>query len=345
MGKVYSIGPITGVYLKPRYAMINGQLGEDFNPGNGLDIFLDLNTLVHALATAPKYLNSLPFADNIEADLIASILGVLKHWKDFARKWENSRIFLMATEFDIAGMPEQDISKSYFSPFVHKFGQERFSIFTYNWTEAMKKIAVVLKYVPLSYMIRCNRFDSYVVPNIVDDYKSNGRYRIIVSDSPLMTTYGLEPNTKVMYARFRNMISDPEMIVKSISKIDADVMTTFIQNKVFYALLNAVIGDFDRGLIGISDLGISTFANDLLRAVERNEIPKDPKSIESVLPIIKDRLHDYLRNAYKLINIDEHTMLIPRSMVERIKSTMVDEYDIDGLSKLSVEDFNLIELL
>ena len=345
MGKVYSVGPITGVYLKPKYATINGQLGEDFTPGNGLDIFIDLNTLVHALGTAPKYLNSLPFADNIQSDLIASILGVLKHWKDYSHKYENSRIFLMVNDFDMGGMAEQEVSKSYLAPFLNKYNQEKFNLLTYNWTEAMKTIEIVLKYVPGSYMIRCRRLDNFIIPNVIDDYSTNGRFRIIISDSPMMTIYNLEPNTKVMYSRFRNMISDPDMIVKSISKINDDIMKTFIQNKVFYSLLLTLVGDFERGLIGISQLGISTFANDLLRAVERNEIPNDPKSIESVLPIIIPNLHDTLRKEYKLISVDEHTRLIPRSIIEKVRGDMVDMYDIDGLSKLQVEDFNLIELL
>ena len=40
------VGPIVGVYMKPRYAAINTFVGEDFNPVNGLDIFIDLNTII-----------------------------------------------------------------------------------------------------------------------------------------------------------------------------------------------------------------------------------------------------------------------------------------------------------
>jgi hypothetical protein len=122
-------------------------------------------------------------------------------------------------------------------------------------------------------------------------------------------------------------------------------MNTFVQNKVFYSLLNSVIGDFDRGIIGITQLGISSFANDLLRAVERGEIPSDPKSIESVLPIINTGYHDYIKKAYQLIDISSHTQLIPPSIIEKIKSNMIDLYDIDGLQSLSVDGMNLIELL
>lgn len=343
--KAYSIGPIAGVCLKPRYSAISTFLGEDFNPINGFDIFLDLNSLVSALSGSKNFLQSLPFSENVEADIIANVLSVLKHWKDFGRKYEDVRIFMIVNDFEMGGLPEQDIIKSYLVPYLNKFDQERFAQFNYYWTEAMKKIEIILKYVPKSYLIRCNRLDSYIIPNIVDDYSKNGRFRFIVTSIPLMTMYMLEPNTKVEYSKYKHQMIDPLMIVQSISNINHEIMATFVQNKVFYALLNMVVGDSDRGLIGITQLGISTFANDLMRAVERSEVPKDPKTIEAILPIINPGFHDYLRKGFPLVDIDSHTKLIPQSMIEKIKSNMIDLYDIDGLRGISVDGFNLIELI
>jgi hypothetical protein len=82
-----------------------------------------------------------------------------------------------------------------------------------------------------------------------------------------------------------------------------------------------------------------------LRAVERHEIPNNPKTIDSVLPIIDQGYHDYLRKAFKLIDIKTHTDMIPQSTIERIKSNMIDKYDIDAFMKLRVGDLNLMELL
>ena len=135
------------------------------------------------------------------------------------------------------------------------------------------------------------------------------------------------------------------MIVQAVSKIDEDVMTTFIKNRVFYNILSEIIGDFDRGIIGLTQLGLSTFAADLLRAVERHEVPENPSSIESVLPVIKPTFHDYLRRAYPLVDIPSHTNMIKPSMIEKLKSNLVDLYDIDGLSQINVEGMNLLELL
>lgn len=341
----FSIGPICGMLLKPRYASITTFLGEDFCPINGLDIFIDLNALVSALSTSSKFLNSLPFSQDVEADIIANVLSVVKHWKDFGRKYEDTRIFLIVNDFEMGMLVEQDTLKSYLIPYKNKFDQERFAQMNYYWTEAMKRIEIILKYVPKSYIIRCNRFDSYAIPNIIDDYKTSGRKRLILTGSSLMTTYTLEPDTKVIYVKFKHQMVDPLMIVQSISNISDSIMNTFIKNKIFYGLLNAVIGDFDRGLIGITQLGISAFANDLLRAVERHEIPENPKSIESIFPIIQPGYHEYLKKAYPLVDIELHSNMIPQSSIEKVKSCMIDMFDIDGLRGLSVADFNLLELL
>lgn len=348
MMKEFSVGPIIGMLLKPRYAKINAFLGEDYIPcKNGLDIFIDLNVVINALSTSTKFLNSLPFSDGarIEADIISNILSVVKHWKDWSRKFDNTRIFLIVNNFEMIKLPEQDIIKSYLIPYIGKFDQKCYAQMNYFWTESMKKIEIVLKYVPQSYLIRCSRVDSYIVPNIIDNYKTNDRSRLIITGSSLMTMYGLESNTNVILSKFKHQMSDMEMIVKSISNIDEPIMTTFIKNKVFYGLLNAIIGDFDRGMIGITQLGISTFANDLLRAVERGEIPKDPKTIDSVLPVIQQGYHDYLRKAFMLVDINTHTLFIPQSLIEKIRSNMIDLYDIDAFRGLSVDGFNLMELL
>lgn len=341
------VGPIVGVYMKPRYAAINTFVGEDFNPVNGLDIFIDLNTIISALSSSSKFLNSLPFSNGneVEVAIISNILSVLDHWKKWSRKYEDTRIFLIVNDFEMKTLPEQDIIRSYLMPYVNKYDQERFAQFNYFWTESMKKIGIVLKYIPKSYLIRCNKLDSNIIPTVIDDYNSNGRQRIIVSGSVSMTPYILEDNTIFVYTKFKHQMSDPVMIIQSVSKIDDDVMKTFIKNKVFFGILSAVIGDFDRGLIGITQLGISGVANDLLRAVEKGDIPKDPKSIDSVLPIINPTFHDYLRKAYMLLNIENHALLITQSIKEEIKSSMIDLFDIDGLSKLSVGDLNLMDLL
>lgn len=346
---MYSIGPIIGSLMKPKYRIINTVLGEDFNPGKGIDVFIDLNTLISALSSAQKFMRELPFSENVETDIISNVLYMVKHWKDFMKKYENYRIFLIYNSFEMAMLSEQETLKSYLLPYVHKFENDRFKQFVYYWNESMKRVGIILKYIPNVYLLCTNRFDSFVVPNVVDDYNTNGRKRLILTGNPLMTNYTYMENTYVMYTRYRRnapcQISDPLMIVQSVTSVDDDVMTTFIKNKVFYNLMNVIVGDFDRGIIGLSQLGISTFATNLLRSVERREIPDNPKSIESVMGVIQPMYHDYIKTSYPLVDIDSHSRLIKPSQLEKLKSDMVDVIDIDGLHSISIEGLNLLELL
>lgn len=348
MAKCYPIGPITGL-LKPRYRVISNILGDDFDPIDGLDIFIDLNTLVTALSTSQKFIRSLPFAENTEIEIISGILMTVKHWKDFSRKWENVRIILFVNEFDMPVLFEHETLQSYLIPYVNKFKREQLTQFTYYWGESIKRVELVLKYIPNVYLIRCDRFDSYVIPNIIEDYDISNRHRIIVSNNSMMTNYWYMKNTHIIFSRYRHtgmsQLSDPLMIAQSLSKIDDDIMSTFVKNRVLYNLLNIIIGDFDRGITGCTTTGITYLASNLLRAIERREIPENPESIDSVLPVVDKAFHDYIRKSYPLVDIPSHTMLIPKSQIEKVKSCMVDLYDIDGLKALSVGGLNLIELL
>ncbi len=346
---MYSIGPIIGSLMKPKYRIINTVLGEDFNPDKGIDVFIDLNTLISALSSAQKFMRELPFSENVETDIISNVLYMVKHWKDFMKKYENYRIFLIYNSFEMTMLSEQETLKSYLLPYVHKFENDRFKQFVYYWNESMKRVGIILKYIPNVYLLCTNRFDSFVVPNVVDDYNTNGRKRLILTGNPLMTNYTYMENTYVMYTRYRRnapcQISDPLMIVQSVTSVDDDVMATFIKNKVFYNLMNIIVGDFDRGIIGLSQLGISTFATNLLRSVERREIPDNPKSIESVMGVIQPMYHDYIKTSYPFVDIDSHSRLIKPSQLEKLKSDMVDVIDIDGLHSISIEGLNLLELL
>jgi hypothetical protein len=228
---------------------------------------------------------------------------------------------------------------------VNKYRQDRFSKLKEYWNSALQKVSVIMKYIPNSYIINCNRFDSLVFPELI----SGDREKIIVTASSMMTNYTYIPKSYVLYSRFSNegisSINDPIMIVQSISKIDDPIMSTFCQNRVFYNLLNAIIGDFERGIIGLSQMGITTFATDLLRAVEKHEIPNNPMNVESVINVIKPQFLPYVKQSYPLIDIKTNASIIKLSNVEKIKATMIDQIDIDGLQSLTIDGLNLLELV
>lgn len=345
----YTLGRLCAV-VKPKYRVISTILGETFNPQKGLDVFIDLNSVIDASASSQKYLNAMAFASDVAQDMLSSILMILKHWKDYTRKYENVRIFMMVNDFEMdEDMFEREQLKSYLLPHQNKFAQDRFNQLKYYWTECLNRIEVVLKYIPGSYLIKCKKCDSFIIPNLFDDYKESGRHRIIVSGNPLFSGYLYAPNTNSIYSRYRVtgmcQLSDPQMIVCTLSKIDEPIMETFVKNKVFFNLLNAIVGDKQRGLIGLTQLGITSFAESLLRSIEKRDIPENPLTIESVLPAIDTQYHDYLKTVYPLIDIEDHSKMIPLSHITELKSNMIDLYDIDGLKGITVNDLNLLELL
>jgi hypothetical protein len=343
-----STGVCSGI-LKPKYKVIASMLGEGYYPTKGLDVFIDFNTLFTSISTYKKFMSNLPFQDHVDIDMISTILLTFKHWKDFTRKWNDVRIFGFVNAFDMGVLPESKVLKSYLVPYVNKYHQERFSQVTYYWNEAMKMVETVLKYVPNMYMIRCDRFDSFMIPNVIDDYTKNQRDRVIISGNALFTNYQFSNQTKTIYSRIhRNgvmQLSDPLMIVQSITKTDDEILSQFTTNKVFYNLLNAIVGDFDRGIIGLPQTSITAVAYTILRCVERHEIPADPKSVESILPAIDHAYHDYITQAYPLVDVDMHAQLIPQSLIEKVRSQMIDLYDVDGLNAININGLNLLELL
>jgi hypothetical protein len=343
--KEYSIGPLTG-QLKPKYKIIKMTVGEYYAPLNGVDIYIDLGSLLKSMTSSKKFLNSLPFSTNTETDIVYCLLMTYKHWKDFTRKWNNVRIIMMNNDFVPFNTAEQSVLKSYMMPFKHKYESDTFQQLVYYWNEAIKKVQTVLNYIPDAHLVNCNRFDIYVLPEIISD---KTRDRIIVTADPFMTSHFYMDNTKVIYTRFGqyglSQISDPKLLVHAVSHIDDEIVDTFIQNRVFYNTLQSFIGCRDRAIQGIQPMGVTAYASDLIRAVEQRKIPDNPMSIESILPAINEKYHDYVLKTYPLVDIEQHAKLVTPSMIEKTKSNMVDLLDIDGLSQLSIEGLNLLELM
>lgn len=350
MNKQVSSGPVSGL-LKPRYKIIATILGELYNPERGVDIFIDFDTFIHSLAKYQKYLNYLPFSGNeVEVDLMSSMLTTLNHWKNFAKKWDNVRVIGIMNDFQFKTLAERKYLKSYLIPHEHMYQDTKYDQFRYYVSEAVKKVQTILKYVPNMYLLTANEFDSFIIPNVLDDYQKSGRARIIISSGHFMTGYHNQPNTKMIYTKYRfkngtQQLSDPLSIIQSFTKVDEAIMSTFCENKVFYNLLNIIVGDFERGIVGLTQLGITSFAYDLTRGVEKNKIRSDPKSVESTLPVIDKAYHDYVLKSYPLVDIESHSKMIPQSSIQNLKSTMVDLVDIDGLRSLSIDGLNLLELL
>lgn len=344
----------TGKYsasLKPRYKDIGRLLGEDYKAENGLDVFIDFNTFVSSISSVQKFLNQIPFMDQklIELDMLSSILTTYLHWKNFTRKWDNVRIYGFVNDLEMGVVSESSHLKTYLIPYVNKFRQDRFKQLSYYWTETVKMVDKILKYVPQMYMIHCSKFDSYVIPNVIDDYSNNTRDRLVVTGNSLMTGYQFMDRTKIIYSKFIGSsmarLTDPIMVVQSVTKIHEDIMVEFTRNKVCYNLLNVIIGDFERGIIGLPQASITSVACSLLRCMERNEIPKDPKSVESILPAVDKMYHNYILQAYPLVDIDMHSQMVQPSALEKTKSQLIDLYDIDGLNSITIDGMNLLELL
>lgn len=348
--KPVSCGPISGL-LKTRYKVASTNLGELYMPTKGLDIFVDFNSFIHSLGRYRKYQNYLPFAGpEVEIDLISGFLSTLHHWKNFAKKWDNVRIIGFWNSFEMKErIAERKQLKSYLVPYVNYYSAQQYQQYVYYVKQAIERVQAILTYVPNMYMITCDEYDSFVLPNVLEDYERTGRKRIIVSACPLMTAYQYTPMSKVIFAKYKRAmythLTDPIMIVQSITKVDDEIVSEFAKNRVFYNLLNAITGDYERGIIGLTQMAITSFAYTLLRGVEQNKIPSNPQSVESTLPVIDPVFHDYVKKSYPLVDVDLHTAMVPQSAIANTKSKMIDLVDIDGLRALSIDGLNLLELL
>lgn len=345
----YSSGILSGM-VKPKYVLIKNLIGEDFDYSHGVDIFIDLNTFINSMCSSTKYLSALPFDENPQTDMMSSLIHILLHWKNFSRRWDDVRIFLLMNDFNTDSCYEQQHLRSYLSAYKFKFENNSRAQLKYHLNETLTLLQKILQFVPKSYLIKCDKCDAFVIPHMIDDYENNERKRIIVTGNNIFTGYMFEKETKVIFSKCRNtgvsQVYDPLMVAQSIAKVNDDIIKVFISNKVYYNLLNIIIGDPDRAILGTTNTGTTRIASSLLRNLEKNLIPKNPKTIDAIISAIDPQLQQYVKHTYPLIDVKSHANMIPPSYIEKIKSEqMIDKIDIDGLNSFSIDGVNLIELI
>lgn len=347
--KNYSSGRLSGM-VKPKYLIIKSLLGDEFDTSHGVDIFIDLNTFISSMLGSKNYLSSIPFNENVEADIVSSIIHIALHWKNFSRQWDDVKIYMIMNDYEHPTCCEQKQIKSYLHPYKDNVQSSRYDNLRYYMTEAINLTQKVLQFVPNIYLIKCKDFDSLVFPNVIKGYELNNRKRLIVTGNNMFTGYMFETNCRVIYSKCRHngisQVYDPIMVAKSISKIDDDVISIFIKNKVFYNMLNVIVGDFDRGILGLNGLGISRIAADISRNYDKGLIPDNPKSYNTILDVIDKNFHSYISSAYPLVDLKSHSDMVKQSSIETIKTEqMIDNIDIDGLRQFSIDGVNLLELI
>lgn len=347
--KNYPSGRLSGM-LKPKYLVIKSLLGDEFDTSSGVDIYIDINTFINSMISSKNYLGALPFNENAIADIVSSFIHIALHWKNFSRQWDDTKIYMIMNDYENPLCCEQKQLKSYLHPYKDNMQSSRFDNVRYYLTEAVNLTQKVLKFIPNIYMIKCKDFDSLVFPRVLKAYDVNNRKRIIVTGNNLFTAYMFEPNCRVIYSKCRHngisQVYDPIMIAHSISKIDDEIMNIFVKNKVFYNLLNIIVGDFDRGILGMNGIGTSRIAADIMRGVEKGTIPTEPKSCNSILSVIDKNFHSYINQSYPLVDLKLHGDMVKQSSIELIKTEqMIDNIDIDGLREFSIDGVNLLELV
>ena len=77
MDMKYSMGRLSGS-LKVRYKTISAILGDEFLDewNGGFDVFIDLDTLFSSAAGSKKYMAELPFAEEVDADMVRNHLDI-----------------------------------------------------------------------------------------------------------------------------------------------------------------------------------------------------------------------------------------------------------------------------
>jgi DNA-binding ferritin-like protein (Dps family) len=200
------------------------------------------------------------------------------------------------------------------------------------------EIRTILSFVPDCYFLESKKFDSSVIPLIVDE-ASPERSSVIITSDVFDTLYLMEKNFVTLYIKRRyanlTIISDVEAAVQSIiTGVDAFQLTTFNED-MYFKLLLSVKGSKIRNIQSAKGFGYGKFIKLVNDAIGSGSILRDFKSIDSIIDIFPEKYREDIRTAYKCTDIRFQFSLLTDADKKMILDQIIDLSDIQSVENLN----------
>lgn len=345
-------GPLTGM-VKPKFAIIDAALkNNSYDNTSDLHVYVDLTDIIYRTLKHSKLINEMQFSEteqkNFDIIMAADILRIFHHWLLYINKrGVSGKVVMIMNGYDMTKVVESEQSKLYL--INHRSRMANSSIVHKYWKSAISIVKKLVDYIPNCYFVDTNEFDAYTVPYILDN-DNKSCHKLIMTSAPIFTTYNMLPEYTVIVSKIRKSgiihQFDNTEIIQSLTHVDEPMMSAFSRNRVFYNIILGIVGDESRSLLSIQiQISIMTLATNLLRNIEKGVISDRTQSVETVYSLMDERCTEYIKKVYPLIDLEQHSLMIKPSMIEKIKAGMIDIYDLEGCPQVQLGDLNLMELV
>lgn len=336
-------------YMKLRYQEYGDFLESlnFLNPYDKVSLYINIETVLKHLTMIQDIERKLFTYRDFESLFISNFLNLAAHYKRFFISNNLPvKIYLYYTDFNSEEFHEQEHIEDYRSYYLNKYNEN--PKFAYMTDSLKKKIFPDLKtytsFIPDVYLISGKNIEGSLIPLIISKTQPD-RKHIVLTSELFDTQYKFIENFHLSLIsrtqQYGAIHSSMEFILHRLCKKDKDneiikKYADMYSNPPFYCTLLSCIGDKDRSIPPIQNIGPSTLEEMLIRGIIGNIITKQTNSPE----IIKDIFHDiddqedYV-DAYYCTCINSMYKSLTETEIKQVLDQITDQSDINTLNKIN----------
>lgn len=341
---------ITAGSLMLKWDMLQGILSKDDKIGEfkKVNVCINFESIMRNMSLQ-KNINVLSsyHKQDVVIEMESAILNLIANYRSFFRRFGcETNVFLYYT--DLSSDEEQTMSiynKFYRAYYKNHYTKNPEAKVVGGLVDEIiyPETKLILEYVPGCYFIRSKRFDSSLVPAIVDKLKPADLNIIITSDQ-FDTLYFFKERFKPIlvkrrYANFKVMSTVEEMVQSIVPSESIFDLQPFLVSPMYYRLLLTINGNPNRNIAGVRGIGYGKLLSMIHDGIDSGSLLKDFKTIESVINVFPEKYRNDVMDSFKCMDLDVQLELLTKGDYDYIESQFIDRSDLTSLEALNNRRF------
>lgn len=334
--------------LKIKYVEYDESLSKlnKLSPTDKVNVFINFETVLKFLSTVKDIDKKVYGSNDFKEIMVSNILNLCAHYRRFFRgNGLETRVFLYLTEIDSNEFNESTIYDDYRSYYRCKYlTNPRFASIGEELIDSILPMAkTIANFIPGVYVVSGKNIEGSLIPMIVAKNDETWK-NVIISGDILDASYIYEPNFISHIIRRSPLNSSisatmPDVLKNILRKQDTDGISDIYENKSFFILLLAALGEKYRSIEGINGVGYGSVTKLIEQGIENNTITPETTRIELLSKIFPEKYRDDIITNFKCLDINSMYQSLSRTQIYSILTQLEDRVDNNSLLRLNGKDF------
>lgn len=274
-------------------------------------------------------------------EMAANIVNIAAHYRLWCKKHKlASRVILYTPSFDKLTYKNTVFNKKYRLHTLLKYNEDsNCYICQETIREAIQMAKTILEYIDGVYLIESYDVEPSLIPLICDKKFEGKNINFIVSTDHYDFQYSNFGFYVFRPKKEESFLIRKGELINTVKALEGIKNETKVSDDL-YSFVLAILGDRNRSISKIKNLGLSTVLTLISKAIDNHLISDTTRSIEMLIKSLKEEHRVEVLNNFYCTDLEFQYSSLQSSSRLQIEYQIKDRFDMDSLIKLNNSYFN-----